>query len=47
MTKENFDALMIRLRRVLDILMEEGHPIEQQNARRAELRALVGMLKDA
>lgn len=45
--KDDFKSILIRLERVLQILKEEGHPIEQQKARRAELCSLVRMIKNA
>lgn len=46
MSQEDFNALMVRMKRVIVILLEDGNPIAQQNARRDELRALVRMLKN-
>jgi hypothetical protein len=43
---EEFRALLTRMKRVIAILEEDGHPIEEQNARRDELRKLVGLLKN-
>lgn len=46
MSQEDFQALMCRMKRVIEILLEDGHSVKQQNARRDELRALVRMLKN-
>lgn len=45
MLQEDFNSILIRLERVIQILKEEGHPPEQQAARREELRALVEIIR--